>query len=103
MAERGDSSEAYRGIEEVNKWKEVAIQKARELYLVNRNENITLVSKMKQLIPMQDYCQAVFMAEYIQRVWGAVPDADFPCGPIRLPYEIYPPSFPPCLRGSKDE
>ena len=101
MAERGgDLSEAYRGIEEVNKWKEVAIQKARDLYQVNRNENMTLVSKMKQVISLvQDYCQAVFMAtESIQKVWGVVPDADYIVDRMyEYLYEIYPPLFPAML------
>jgi hypothetical protein len=101
MAEQGgDLSGAYRGIEEVNKWKEVAIQKARDLYQVNRNENMTLVSKMKQVISLvQDYCQAVFMAtESIQKVWGVVPDADYIVDRMyEYLYEIYPPLFPAML------
>lgn len=55
---------------------------------------------MKQLISlMQDYCQAVFMAtEYIQRVWGVVPDADFMVDRMYdYLYEIYPPLFPAML------
>jgi len=71
MAERGGNlSEAYSEIEEVNRWKEVAVRKAGELYNVNRNEQMVLISRMKQLISLrQDYCQAVFMAtEHIQKI-----------------------------------
>src|SRR5690606_38290350 len=102
MAEHGgDLSEAYREIEEVNRWKEVAVQKAKELYTVNGNENMTLVSKMKQLISLvQDYCQALFMAtEHIQKVWGVVPDVEYLVDRMyEYLYDIYPPLFPAMIR-----
>ncbi len=98
MAEHGgDLSEAYREIEEVNRWKQVAMQKAKDLYTVNRNENMTLISKMKQILSlMQDYCQALFMAtEHIQKVWGVVPNVEHMVDRMyEYLYEVYPPLFP---------
>jgi len=102
MAEHGgDLSEAYREIEEVNRWKEVAVQKAKELYTVNGNENMTLVSKMKQLISLvQDYCQALFMAtDHLQRVWGVVPNVEHMVDRMyEYLYDLYPPLFPAMIR-----
>lgn len=98
MAEHGgDLSGAYREIEEVNRWKEVAARKARELYEVNGNRNMTLISKMKQVISlMQDYCQALYMAtDHLQKIWGAVPNVEHmvDCMYDYL-YDVYPPLFP---------
>jgi hypothetical protein len=93
----GDLSAAYREMEEVQRWKQVAVRKARELYGVNKNEQMALVPKMKQLISLvQDYSQAVFMAtEHIQKVWGAVPDVEFMVDRMyEFLYELYPPLFP---------
>lgn len=93
----GDFAGAYRAIEEVERWKEVAVQKAKELYSVNRNEKMNPITRMKQLLSlMQEYCQALFMAtEYLQRVWGEVPDAEFMVDRMyEYLYEIYPPLFP---------
>ncbi|MEW5783993.1 MAG: glycoside hydrolase [Bacillota bacterium] len=101
MAEHGgDLSEAYREIETVNRWKEVAVQKAKDLFTVNKNENMTWISKIKQIISLvQDYCQAVFMAtEHIQKVWGVVPDVEHMVDRMyEYLYEIYPPLFPAML------
>ena len=97
MAERGEFAAVYRFIEEVVRWKEVAVQKASELYRVNMNKNMTAITRMKQLLSlMQEYCQALFMAtEYLQRVWGEVPDAEFMVDRMyEYLYEIYPPLFP---------
>jgi len=98
MAERGgDFAGAYRAIEEAERWRGVAAQKARELYSVNRNEQLPPLTRMKQLLSlMQEYCQALFMAtEYVQRVWGEVPDVDFMVDRMyEYLYEIYPPLFP---------
>lgn len=98
MAERGgDLSGAYREIEAVNRWKELAVQKARELFAVNENEQATFISRMKQLLSLlQDYSQALFMAtEHIQKIWGAMPDVDYMVERMyEYLYEIYPPLFP---------
>ncbi len=93
----GDFSEAYREIEAVNRWKQVAVQKARELHAVNKSENLAFVAKMKQIISLvQDYSQAVFMAtDHIQRIWGLMPDVEFMVDRMyEYLYEIYPPLFP---------
>lgn len=98
MADRGgEFSEVYRFIEEVTRWKKVAVQKAAALYSVNLNENITAVTRMKQLLSlMQEYCQALFMAtEYLQKIWGELPDVDYMVDRMyEYLYEIYPPLFP---------
>ena len=98
MAHRGgDFSEVYRLIEEVTRWKEVAVQKASALYSVNLSENMAVVTRMKQLLSlMQEYCQALFMAtEYLQKIWGELPDVDFMVDRMyEYLYEIYPPLFP---------
>ena len=98
MAEQGgEFSEAYRAFEEVIRWKEVAVQKAKELYSVNRNQKMTPITRMKQLLSlMQEYCQALFMAtEYLQKVWGELPDVEFMVDRMyEYLYELYPPLFP---------
>ncbi len=98
MAEAGgEFSAAYRAIEEVERWRGVAVQKAKELYSVNGSENMTPITRMKQLLSlMQEYCQALFMAtEQLQRVWGEVPDVDYIVDRMyEYLYELYPPLFP---------
>ncbi|HHW74447.1 MAG TPA: glycoside hydrolase [Firmicutes bacterium] len=98
MAERGGEFAAvYRFIEEVVRWKEVAVQKASELYRVNMSENMTAITRMKQLLSLlQEYCQALFMAtEYLQKIWGELPDVDYMVDRMyEYLYEIYPPLFP---------
>ena len=97
LAERGGNlSEAYSEIEEVNRWKEVAVRKAGELYNVNRNEQMVLISRMKQLISLlQDYCRAVFMGtEHIQKIWSVIPDVEYMVDRMyEYLYDIYPRSF----------
>ncbi len=96
----GDLSEAYREIELVKEWKEAAVQKALELYRVNRNQNLIFISKMKQVISLlQDYSRALFMAtEHIQKVWGVVPDVEYMVDRMyEYLYEQYPPLFPSML------
>ncbi len=98
MAEHGgEFSEVYRFFEEVERWKEVAVQKAAGLYQVNSSENMTAITRMKQLLSlMQEYCQALFMAtEFLQKVWGELPDVEFIVDRMyEYLYELYPPLFP---------
>ena len=111
MAEAGgEFSPAYRDMEEVERWRGVAVQKARELYSVNRNSNITAITRMKQILSlMQEYCQALFMAtEHLQRIWGGFPDVEFMVDRMyEYLYELYPPLFPEMInridRMSEDE
>ncbi|NMD43560.1 MAG: glycoside hydrolase [Firmicutes bacterium] len=98
MAEHGgEFSEVYRFFEETVRWKEVAVQKAAELYQVNSGQNMTAITRMKQLLSlMQEYCQALFMAtEYLQKIWGELPDVEFMVDRMyEYLYELYPPLFP---------
>lgn len=101
MAEKGeDLSAAYREMEEIYRWKKIAVQKARDLYLTGKNREIAFVSRIKQnLLLMQEYSQAVFMAtEHIQKVWGVVPGVEFMVDKMyEYLYEQYPPLFPRML------
>ncbi|NLA27610.1 MAG: glycoside hydrolase [Firmicutes bacterium] len=98
MAQKGgEFSQAYRAMEEAERWRAVAVHKARELYGVNDNERMIPITRMKQLLSlMQEYCQALFMAtEYLQRVWGEVPHVEFIVDKMYdYLYGLYPPLFP---------
>ncbi|RJX25617.1 MAG: glycoside hydrolase [Dethiobacter sp.] len=91
-----DLSPAYREIEHVFKWKEIAVKKAVELYDVN-NAGMDWASKLKKALElMRDYCQAVFMStEHIQRLWGKVYDTEYMVEKMyAYLYDLYPPLFP---------
>lgn len=90
-------SEAYREIEEVESWRNIALQKAKSLYDTNKNESLDFVTKMKTvLILIREYSQAVFMAtDHIQKIWGVIPDVDFMVDHMyEYLYNLYPPLFP---------
>jgi hypothetical protein len=91
-----DLSPAYSEMEAVFKWKEVAVQKALELYDVNKAE-LDWGSKLKKVLElMRDYCQAFFMStEHIQRLWGKAQNTEYLVEKMyEYLYELYPPLFP---------
>ncbi len=98
MAKKGaDLSQAYRLIEEVNHWRQVAQGKAGQMYTANRDRGTVLVPWLKQFISLlQDYSQALFMAtEGIQKIWGEVPEVEFMVDKMyAYLYRQYPPLFP---------
>ncbi len=98
MAEKGaDLSAAYRQIEEVNRWRQVALQKAGQMYTVTRTRGAAVIPRLKQFISLlQDYSQALFMAtECIQKIWGEVPEVEFMVDKMyEYLYQPYPPLFP---------
>jgi len=98
MAKEGaDLSRAYWEIEQVHQWKEKAVEKAAEMFRVNRDESIPFSYRIKQmLLLMQEYSLAVFMAtDYLQKVWGVAPDPEFLVDRMyEYLYRVYPPLFP---------
>lgn len=99
-AEKGEDLTAqYQEIGKALKWKELALEKAVELYAVNKGE-LDWPEKMEKILTaLRDYCQAVFMStEHLQKVWGAMPDTEFMVEKMyEYLYEIYPPLFPSLL------
>lgn len=82
--------------EEVFKWKNMAVQRAAELFVLNRAAGDERQRIKKSIELIRDYCQAVFMStEHIQRMWMKVPDTDFMVEKMyEYLYNIYPPLFP---------
>lgn len=92
--ERGvDSSAAFKLFPEVEKWKKMALDKARELFLIHRRAPRDL---QRFLILLQEYSLAVYMAtDCIQRVWGESGNAEFLVEKMyHYLYDLYPPLFP---------
>lgn len=92
-----DLASAYSEIEHVFKWKEMAIEKALQLYAVNKAETESAEKVKKVLELMRDYCQAVFMStEHIQRLWGKLKDdTEYLVEKMyEYLYDLYPPLFP---------
>lgn len=88
-----DLSGAYALFPKIEKWKRVALKKARELYQVYRRTPHDLYSFLRLL---QEYSQAVYMAtDKIQRIWAESGNADFLVEKMyHYLYDIYPPLFP---------
>lgn len=95
-----DLSSADKEIENAFKWKKEALQKAAELYTVNKSPAVDYFTLKRMLQLMRDYCQAVFMAtDHIQKIWGAVPDQEYLVDKMyEFLYELYPPIFPAMIR-----
>ncbi|HAA33675.1 MAG TPA: glycoside hydrolase [Firmicutes bacterium] len=92
-----DLASAYSEIEHVFKWKEMAIEKALQLYAVNKAETESAEKVKKVLELLRDYCQAVFMStEHIQRLWGKLKDdTEYLVEKMyEYLYDLYPPLFP---------
>ncbi len=98
MAEKGaDLSSAYRLMEEVGHWRQVARQKTGEMFHATRSREAGTIPKLKQFISLlQDYSQALFMAtESIQKIWGEIPEVEFMVDKMyEYLYRRYPPLFP---------
>ncbi|NMB41352.1 MAG: glycoside hydrolase [Firmicutes bacterium] len=95
-----DFSSIHAKMEQVFKWKEIAVGKAVELYETNKTDKEDWAGKLKRmLLLMRDYCQAVFLStEHIQRLWGKIDDAEFMVEKMyEYLYDIYPPLFPSML------
>jgi hypothetical protein len=82
--------------EEVFRWKDMAVQRAGELYVLNRSNEEERQRIKKSIELMRDYCQAVFMStEHIQRIWMKISDTEFAVEKMyEYLYNIYPPIFP---------
>ncbi len=99
-AEKGADLAAFnQEIEEVLRWKEIALKKAVELYGANKSGLAGPDGMKKILLALRDYCQAVFMAtEHLQRVWAQAPDTEYMVENMyRYLYRLYPPLFPALL------
>jgi hypothetical protein len=89
----GELSGAYVLFEEINKWKEKALEKAKELYTVNRS----LPCDMHRFLTLlQEYSLAVYMAtDCIQRIWEKSGNPEFLVEKMyHYLYDVYPPLFP---------
>jgi len=87
---------AYQELEHIFKWKKIAVQKAVELYKLNKRGLDGAEKVKKALELMRDFCQGVFMStEHIQRLWGKVKDTEFMVEKMyEYLYDLYPPLFP---------
>ncbi len=81
---------------DVFRWKNVAVRRARELFILNRTNGDERQRIKKSIELMRGYCQAVFMStEHIQRIWMKISDTEFIVEKMyEYLYNIYPPSFP---------
>lgn len=88
-----DLSRAYDLFPEIEKWKEMALEKAREMYCVYKKDSRDLFAFLKLL---QGYSLAVYMAtDRIQRVWAESGHTDFLVEKMyHYLFKIYPPLFP---------
>lgn len=82
--------------EEVFKWKDVAVQRAVELFELNRSTEEERQRIKKSIELMRGYCQAVFMStEHIQRIWAKAGNSEFMLEKMyEYLFNVYPPSFP---------
>lgn len=90
-------NEAYVLFDSVEKWKGLALEKAKALYIQNQKG---LPDMSQFLILLQEYSQAVYMAtDYIQKVWSKVPDVEYMVDKMyHFLYELYPPLFPSMIK-----
>ncbi len=96
----GEKGEDLQGIyalfDPVEQWKAMALDKAGEMFNINRQGAAGLQDLLKLL---QEYSQGVYMAtDYIQAIWSKSPDTEYLVDKMyHYLYEIYPPQFPAML------
>jgi len=91
-----DQAGFFSEIEEIFHWKRIAVQRAGELFTLNRSNEEERQRVKKSIELMQDYCQAVFMStEHIQRIWMNISETELAVEKMyEYLFSIYPPIFP---------
>ncbi|TYO96934.1 glycoside hydrolase [Desulfallas thermosapovorans] len=95
--EKGKDLQAvYALFDPVEQWKEMALDRARQMFVVNRRGAAGLEDFLKLL---REYSQGVYMAtDYIQAIWSKSPDTEYLVDKMyHYLYKIYPPLFPAML------